>query len=438
MCTSSRRTSGRPPATCRRLEPLTDAATGPVLIAGGGVGGLTLALMLHARGIPCQVYEAVPAVRPFGVGINALPHSMRELAALGLLPRLDAIGIRTRTLTYANHLGQRIWSEPRGLHAGHDAPQFSLHRGRLQAMLWEVATERLGPAAPRQGHRLLGFTQDGNGVHARFADPAGGVHVAAGAALVGADGIHSTLRAVLHPPQHPGDDGIRWNGITMWRGALDWPAFEGGDSMVVAGDAVAKLVLYPIGPGATPDARLTNWVVYARVAAPDTPLPARESWSRPGRHEDFRHLADRLHLPFTDVGAMIRATMDIFEYPMCDRDPLPWWTQNRVTLLGDAAHPMYPVGSNGASQAILDARCLADLLATRTVAEALAEYDALRRPATAEVVRSNRTGGPERVIDLVAARAPGGFARLDDVATTDELAGVVRGYAQLAGFAAVR
>ena len=406
----------------------------PILIAGGGVGGLALALMLTERGIACRVFEAARTVLPLGVGINALPHSMRELAALGLLPRLDAIGIRTRRLTYANHLGQPIWSEPRGLHAGHDAPQFSLHRGRLQTMLWDVAAERMGSAAPVAGHRLLGADQDPSGVHARFQRPDGSVVEVAGAALVGADGIHSTLRAALHPQ----DGGIRWNGIAMWRGAVDWPAWDGGDAMVIAGDAVAKLVLYPIAPGGTPGTRLTNWVIYARVADPGATPPARESWSRPGRIEDFAHLAGRIGLPSLDVAAMIRATAEMFEYPMCDRDPLPWWTQGRLTLLGDAAHPMYPVGSNGASQAILDARCLADLLASMPAAEALAAYDAARRPATAEVVASNRNGGPERVIDLVAARAPDGFADIHDVATEAELTAIVRGYAQLAGFALAR
>ena len=403
--------------------------TEPILVAGGGIGGLTLALMLHEQGIACQVLEAVAEIRPFGVGINALPHSMRELAALGLLPRLDAIGIRTRTLTYANHLGQTIWCEQRGLHAGHDAPQYSLHRGRLQAMLWDVATERLGPAAPRPGHRLTSFQQDGKGVSACFQTVRGNETIE-GAALVGADGIHSSLRTILHPD----GGGICWNGITMWRGAVDWPAFDGGDSMIIAGDAVAKLVLYPIAPGATPGTRLTNWVIYARVAQPGAALPVRESWSRPGRYEDFRHLAERLHLPFIDTVAMIRATGEIFEYPMCDRDPLPWWTQGRATLLGDAAHPMYPVGSNGASQAILDARCLATLLATQPVTDALAEYEAVRRPATASIVASNRVGGPERVMDVIAGRAPNGFNHVSDVATEAELHQIVRGYAQLAGF----
>jgi 2-polyprenyl-6-methoxyphenol hydroxylase-like FAD-dependent oxidoreductase len=402
-----------------------------IIIAGGGVGGLTLALMLKELGISAQVFEAAAEVKQLGVGINALPHSIRELANLGLLDRLDAIGIRTRTLTYTNQLGQLIWSEPRGLYAGHDVPQFSLHRGRLHAMLWQAATERLGDAAPKPGCRLVDVAQDATGVTATFQHPDGRLERVFGDALIGADGIHSTLRSMLHPD----DPGIRWNGIQMWRGATDWPVFDGGDAMFVSGDAIAKLVLYPIGPGETAETRLTNWVIYARVGDPDLPPPRRENWSRTGRYEDFSHLVERLHLPFIDVAALIQSTAEIFEYPMCDRDPLPWWTQGRVTLLGDAAHPMYPVGSNGASQAILDAACLSRLLAKGDVMAALAGYEAERLPATASVVRSNRIGGPERVVDLIAARAPEGFEQLEDVAENSELEAIAKGYAQLAGFA---
>ncbi len=402
-----------------------------ILIAGGGVGGLTLALMLHARGIDCAVFEAAAEIRPLGVGINTLPHSIRELAELGLLPALDAVGIRTRQLTYMNHLGQEIWRDPRGRFAGHDMPQFSIHRGHLQTVLWQAATARLGPANVRQGLRLSDVRGEAHGVTACFTAADGTIHEESGCALVGADGIHSWLRRHLHPD----DGGIRWNGIQMWRGATDWPVFDGGDAMVIAGDAVAKLVLYPIAAGARPGTRLTNWVIYARVGDPQAPPPARESWSRRGALADFRHLVDRLRLPFIDVAALIGATADIFEFPMCDRDPLPWWTQGRLTLLGDAAHPMYPVGSNGASQAVLDARCLADRLAEMPAPAALAAYAAERGPATAAVVASNRMGGPERVIGLVAERAPDGFGDLGDVATVDELTAIVNGYATLAGFA---
>jgi len=402
-----------------------------ILIAGGGIGGLVLALMLQDAGIACTVLEAAQDIRPLGVGINLLPHAVRELQSLHLLPALDATGIRTRRLTYANHRGQEIWSEPRGLYAGHEAPQFSIHRGRLQTLLWTAAHDRLGPDALRPGHRLTGIAQDADRVTAYLTRGDGSTITLQGDALIGVDGIHSWLRAHLHPDQ----PGLRWNGISMWRGATDWAAYDGGDAMVVAGDMTVKLVLYPIGPGSTPAHRLTNWVIYARVADPQTPTPDRQNWSRPGQYDAVRPLAERLALPFIDITALIRATPEIYEYPMCDRDPLPWWTQGRVTLLGDAAHPMYPVGSNGASQAIVDARCLVTALQTRPVPAALRAYDAQRLPATAAIVQSNRTGGPERIIDLAAARAPDGFGHIHDIATPAELADIAQGYARLAGFA---
>jgi len=401
--------------------------TAPILIAGGGVGGLTLALSLHERGIPCEVFEAATEIRQLGVGINTLPHAIRELAALGLLPALDAIAIRTRELRYLDRFGNRIWTEARGLHAGHDTPQFSIHRGRLHGVLWQAAMERLGPAQIHTGKRMQGFMQDSRGVTVRFSDGS----TRRGKALVGADGIHSALRGLMHPE----DGGIRWNGIQMWRGAVDWPEYEGGDVMTVAGDMAEKLVLYPIAAGATPGTRLTNWVVCAQIGDATQPPPRREDWSRPGRLEDVLPHVQRFRVPWLDVEALVRATPEFWEYPMCDRDPLPHWTEGRVTLLGDAAHPMYPVGSNGASQAILDARRLARLLSEMNAPRALAAYEAERLPATRDIVLANRRGGPERVVDVVSARAPDGFANIEDVIARDELAAIAKGYAQMAGFA---
>jgi 2-polyprenyl-6-methoxyphenol hydroxylase-like FAD-dependent oxidoreductase len=399
-----------------------------VLIAGGGVGGLALALMLHQRGIACTVLEAAPAVKPLGVGINTLPHAIRELAALDLLPALDAVAIRTRELRYLNRFGQEIWKEPRGVWAGHDVPQFSIHRGHLHQVLWQVAEARLPVGALLSNARLQSFAQDEAGVTAQLVDG----RSLRGDVLIGADGIHSAIRAHLHPD----DGGIRWNGIQMWRGAVEWPAFEGGDTMIIAGDMKEKLVLYPIAPGASATTRLTNWVVCAQIGDASKPPPRREDWSRPGQLDEVLAHVARFRIPFLDVAALVRATGEFWEYPMCDRDPLPFWTQGRVTLLGDAAHPMYPVGSNGASQAVLDARCLADLLATQAPEAALAAYGAERLPKTAEIVRANRKGGPERVVDEVSARAPDGFARLEDVISREELAAIAGGYAQMAGFAA--
>jgi 2-polyprenyl-6-methoxyphenol hydroxylase-like FAD-dependent oxidoreductase len=416
------------------MDPILIA---PILIAGAGIGGLTLALSLHERGIPCIVCEQAAEVRPLGVGINTLPHAIRELAELGLLPALDDTGIRTHELIYVNRFGQEVWREKRGVHAGHSMPQFSIHRGQLQGVLWRAARERLPPEALRTGHRLASFTQDAAGVTATFADRAG--HTVAelrGAALVAADGIHSAARRILHPDDdRMGAGGIRWQGIMMWRGAIPWPCFLDGDSMVIAGDMAEKLVLYPIGR-ATQGHRLTNWVVCIRTGDGSAP-PPREDWSRVGSLDAILPTLRRFRLPFLDLEALVRATPEFYEYPMCDRDPLPWWTQGRVTLLGDAAHPMYPVGSNGASQAILDARLLARLLAELPPDAALAAYEADRLPKTAEIVRLNRLGGPERVVDVVSARAPDGFERLEDVISRAELAAIAQGYAATAGFAKV-
>ncbi len=402
-----------------------------ILIAGGGIGGLALALMLHRRGLACAVFEQAETARELGVGINTLPHAIGELAALDLLPALDAIAVRTRELIYVNRFGQEVWREKRGLEAGHPVPQLSIHRGRLHGVLHSAAHERLGDGGLHFGAKLTGFVQDASGVRASFTRRDGTAFEVRGDALVAADGIHSVARAALHP----GDPGIRWNGIMIWRGATAFPRFLDGRTMVIAGDMTEKLVLYPIG--AEPDGRmLINWALCIRLGDGSIPPPGREDWSRVGRREDIAATLDRITLPWIDHRALISATPEFYEYPMCDRDPLPFWTQGRVTLLGDAAHPMYPVGSNGASQAILDARCLADLLAAGPVPEALAAYEQERLPKTREIVLANRKGGPERVVDVVSARAPDGFARLEDVIDREELAAIAGGYATMAGFAA--
>jgi 5-methylphenazine-1-carboxylate 1-monooxygenase len=403
------------------------------IIVGGGVGGLTTALMLHARGIDCEVYEQSEAVRELGVGINTLPHAIKELAELGLLERLDAVGIRTYELFYTNRFGQEIWREPRGLDAGYEVPQFSIHRGRLQGVIYQAARARLGEARIRTGHRLGAFSQDEAGVCAYFFDRSGAHRATArGDVLIGADGINSFVRERLYPNEGP----ARWNGVMLWRGARDWPMFLTGRSMIVAGGMAAKLVLYPIGEGSREDRRLTNWAVAAKVGDANTPPPRKEDWSRAGRFEDLMPHLQRFLISSIDAQALIEATNEFWEYPMCDRDPLPRWSHGRITLLGDAAHPMYPVGSNGASQAILDARALADRLkGAEHPVQALWAYEQERLPPTAEVVRLNRRGGPEGVIDAVEERAPDGFANIDEVMSFEERKAIVRGYASTAGFA---
>ena len=404
-----------------------------VLIAGAGIGGLTTALMLHQRGIAADIFEQAPTVREVGVGINTLPHAIGELAELGLLPALERTGIRTRTLIYYNRQGQEVWRELRGTDAGHTVPQFSIHRGRLQKLLHDAVLERLGPDAVRTGLSLSGFMQDEGGVTAHFTDTRRGDagHTARGAVLVCADGMHSVARRRFYP-----DEGApRWNGMMMWRGATESEPWQDGRTMAIGGGMGAKFVLYPIAE-AGGGRQLMNWVVNIVTASALTP-PPQESWSRPAPRATVLPFARRFAIPGFDIVRLVEATPQAFEYPMCDRDPLPRWTFDRVTLLGDAAHPMYPVGSNGASQAILDARALADALVTAEhPRQALWRYEQDRLPKTAAIVRLNRGGGPERVIDEVEKRAPAGFTDVETVLPHAEREAIVKGYAATAGFAA--
>ncbi|SET29730.1 flavin-dependent oxidoreductase [Paracoccus homiensis] len=408
-----------------------------VLIAGAGIGGLTTALMLHERGIPCQIWEAAREVREVGVGINILPHAIREFDALGLLDALDRIAVRTSHLYYYTRNGQLVWDEPRGMLAGHEVPQFSSHRGRLQKTLHDAVIARLGPDAVRCGRRLAGFVQDEGGVTAQFTDATEGgpSEIARGDVLICADGIHSTGRRHFYP-----DEGApSWNGVSMWRGATMAPAWQNGTVMAIGGGFGAKLVLYPIAPRQSDGQQLMNWVVNVRTKDPAVSPPPPDNWSRKVALATVLPHARRFRVPGYDIEALIRATPEIFEYPMADRDPLPRWTFGRVTLLGDAAHPMYPVGSNGASQAVLDARCLADALKTQPHPRAgLWAYEAQRRPATAQVVAQNRKGGPEAVIDAVEKLAPAGFDDIDQVLPHADREALVKGYAQMAGFSDVK
>ncbi|CCE00621.1 flavin-dependent oxidoreductase [Bradyrhizobium sp. STM 3809] len=404
------------------------------IIVGGGIGGLTTALMLRARGIDCELFEQADAIRELGVGINTLPHAIRELAQLGLLDRLDQVAIRTYELFYLTRRGQEVWHETRGIDAGHDVPQFSIHRGRLQSVIHQAVMERLGPEKVHTGCRLGSFTQDEGGVTAYFFDRSGShVHTVRGDVLIGADGIHSKVRQTLFP----NEGAPCWNGLMLWRGATDWPVFLTGRSMVIAGGLNAKAVIYPIAEGSSPATRLTNWAVLVRIGDANTAPPRREDWSRLGKADELMPHVNGFSIPQVDFAAMVRATPEFWEYPCCDRDPLPYWSSGRVTLLGDAAHPMYPVGSNGASQAILDARALADALArSEHPRQALMAYEQKRLPMTAEIVAANRRGGPEGVIDAVEQLAPQGFTDINTILNYEAREGIVRGYASRAGFAA--
>lgn len=377
-----------------------------LLIIGGGIGGLVTALSLNQAGIDVEIFEQSQELRELGVGINLLPHAVKELAALGLLPALDAAGVRTRELIYLNRHGQVVWRELRGLDAGYEVPQISIHRGKLHGVLLNAVLMRLGAERLNTDRRLVDFTERDGRIIATFESRLSGERSAAtGDGLIGADGIHSRVRGIFYPKEGP----LIWSGIMLWRGALSWPTHEDGRTMVIAGGNAAKFVFYPIHfDPREPDKRLTNWAVMARTSDGSGPPPRREDWNSIGRLEDARaFVQDSFKLGFVEPARIIEATGTFYEYPNCDRDPVERWSFGRVTLLGDAAHPMYPVGSNGASQAILDAAALArHLTAKPDVAEAFAAYDVERRPMTADIVRNNRRGGPEGVIDLVEARAP--------------------------------
>jgi 2-polyprenyl-6-methoxyphenol hydroxylase-like FAD-dependent oxidoreductase len=324
-----------------------------VLVIGGGIGGFATALSLHAVGIECEVFEQSRGIRELGVGINTLPHAIKELAEVGLLDALDRVAIRTYELIYTNRFGQELWREPRGLDAGYDYPQLSIHRGKLQGVLYEATRARIGEDNIHTAHQLHDVAQDAHGVTATFIRRAGSEETvtARGDVLIAADGIHSMARRTFYPDEGP----PTWNGIMIWRGAVEYPPFLTGRSMIIAGGMQAKLVLYPISNQTSkPGTNLLNWAVVAKLGDGSEPPPRREDWNRLGRLDELLpHVEGVFHLDTVDPVEVIRATEAVYEYPMCDRDPLPHWSFGRVTLLGDAAHPMYPVGSNGASQAIL-------------------------------------------------------------------------------------
>ena len=400
-----------------------------IAIVGAGIGGLTLALSLHAAGISCRVYESAPEIRPLGVGINLLPHAVRVLEQLGLLDALASVGVTTKESAFYNAHGQFVYSEPAGRYAGYHWPQFSIHRGDLQAVLLQAVRERMGADAVVADYRCAGFEQDDSGVTLRFTNAAGMPHAPVRAALVvGCDGIHSAIRKQLYP-----DDGApRYSGVNMWRGTVVMKPFLSGATMVRAGWlSVGKMVIYPIRDNVDGQGnQLVNW-----VAEIEAEQPAARDWTGRGKLEDFFPAFEHWHFDWLDVAAMIRNTDTILEYPMVDQDPLPRWSFGRVTLLGDAAHPMVPRGSNGAGQAILDAPCLVDQLRTLGLtADALTAYDSIRVKATGDVVLMNRKAPPDAILKTVHELTNGErFDKIEDVISADALAAISNSYKNVAG-----
>jgi len=387
-----------------------------VLVAGGGIGGLTLALELRRRNIPCRVFEAAPAINAVGVGVNLLPHSTKILAELGLEPELARAAVETAESHFYNRFGQLIYREPLGRRAGLAWPQFSIHRADLQAALMQRA------GALELGKQCTGFEQDAGGVTLRFADGSS----ARGAAAIGCDGIHSVLRRQLFPQDGP----PRYSGVNMWRGVTRWPPYLGGATMVRAGWlATGKMVIYPIRTHAD-GTQLVNWVFEI-----ETPQYQQWDWNRKARVEDFFAHVAQWRFDWLDIPAMLRAAEMVLEYPMVDKDPLARWTHGRVTLLGDAAHPMVPRGSNGAGQAIVDAHTLAEELGGKEPAAALAAYEAKRLAPTSNVVLENRRNPPDAILREVYERTGDKpFGRVDEVISLAELREISDRYKRVAGY----
>ncbi len=406
------------------------------LIAGGGIGGLVTALALDRIGWRVTVFEAAQQIRALGVGINLQPHAVLFLDELGLLEPLRETGIETGSLLYVNKHGQTIWQEPRGVFAGYPVPQISIHRGELHLILLRAVTERLGAGAVRCGASLTGFEQDADGVVAHFVDRQTNASLASerGDLLIGADGIHSRLRSLLVPGEGP----PRFSGCMLWRAITDVDTFLDGRTMVWAGHASQKFVAYPISAEASRSGRASvNWIAELRVRAADDPdkTPPATDWNRRVDASVFAPPFERWSFDWLDVPALIARAGAAYEFPMVDRDPLSRWSVGRVTLLGDAAHAMYPIGSNGASQAILDAKQLSEeLAADQPVDEALRRYDDVRRPLTAAIVTANRRNGPDEVMQIAEERAPDGFRHIHDVIGQAELEAIAAKYKQTAGF----
>src|SRR3954451_15738847 len=401
-----------------------------VIIVGAGVGGLTLGLALHAAKIPCRIFESAAEIKPIGVGINLLPHATRELAELGLEPALARVAIATADATFFNRFGQLIYQEPLGRAAGYEHPQFSIHRGDLQIVLLDAFLQRAGNDRLLTSHHCTAVEQDDSGVTVSFSDrPAGNNRgKIRGRAAIACDGIHSAIRKQFYPQE--GEP--RYSGVNMWRGVTRWKPMLSGASMVRAGWlSHGKMVIYPIRGVDADGLQLINW-----VAEIETPNYRKRDWNRTGSIQDFIGAFAEWHFDWLDGEAFIRAADSVLEFPMVDQDPLPRWSFGRVTLLGDAAHPMVPRGSNGAGQAILDARALtAALIENDDLVDALAAYEKQRLEATTRIVLTNRTNPPDAILREVFQRTHDQpFATIDDVISREELVALSEGYKRIAGY----
>ncbi|WP_420004769.1 flavin-dependent oxidoreductase [Arenibacterium sp. LLYu02] len=397
-----------------------------VLIAGGGIAGLCLGLTLHQIGVPFQVFEATRALKPMGVGINLQPNAVRELFDLGLEAELDAIGVRTQSLGFFSKLGKTIWEEPRGKGAGYAWPQFSVHRGELQMLLYRTLVERAGAEAVQTDARAVGWSEGDNGAVLHLAEG----RSVEGDLVIAADGIHSALRVA----EYPEEGAPIWDGRILWRATTRGPLFRGPGAMVMIGHDTLRFVSYPISEVGADGLATLNWIAEKRFDP--TQAFQREDWNRAVDVGQFITEFEDWRFDWIDVPALIRGAEVVYEYPMVDRDPLPRWSFGRRSLMGDAAHPTYPIGSNGASQAILDARVLgASLLEHGVTPAALEAYEARMRPAATKIGLANRSGkGPDAVLQQVEDLCGGDFGVIDEVIPRGKLAEHAAKYKAISGF----
>lgn len=403
-----------------------------VLIAGGGIGGLAMALTLHQIGVPCLVFESVREMKPLGVGINLQPNAVRELYDLGLGAELmDKVGLPAREWALVGLNGREIYAEPRGLEAGYHWPQYAVHRGAFHVMLYRQVLERIGADAVRLGTRVTGYRKTAEGVVATIEAADGTLSEVAGRLLIGADGIHSAVRAQMHPAQPP----IHWGGALMWRGTTLAKPIRTGSSFVGLGTHRHRMVIYPIShPDPQTGLAEINWIAEVTVDAGEG--WQKRGWFREAPIEDFLHHFDGWTWDWLDVPALIRGASGAYENPMIDRDPVSTWADGPVALMGDAAHAMYPTGSNGASQAIVDARVLGQCMVEHGVTdEALAAYDEALCGPISQVILRNRGAGPFGLLNLVDERCGGTFENIDDVIPQPERTAFMAGYKAAAGFA---
>jgi len=404
-----------------------------VLIAGGGIGGLSLALTLHQIGVPCTVFESVRSLRPLGVGINIQPNAVRELFDMGLTADdLDSVGVPAREWAMVGLNGQDIYAEPRGIAAGYNWPQYAMHRGQFHMLLARVFQDRAGQDAIRLGAKVTGYETHADGTVTALLEHADGKTTReAGTLLIGADGIHSRVRAQMHPDQPP----IHWGGAVMWRGTTLAKPIRTGSSFVGLGTHRQRVVIYPIShPDPDTGLALINWI--AEVTMDDPAQRADIGWFREVPISDFAHHFDDWVYDWLDVPALIRGSDIAFENPMIDRDPVPTWVDGPVALMGDAAHAMYPTGSNGASQAVIDARTLgAAFVAHGVTAQALAAYDAQLCAPISELILRNRGAGPFGLLNMLNERSGGAYDDIDAVIPPAERQEFMGKYKAAAGFA---